>query len=349
VRAQLLTGFGGPERLEYRTDVPDPVPGPGEVRLRVSATGINNTDIWTREGRYGSTDDPHARTGWRREPLRFPRVQGADVVGYVDQLGPGVAADRIALGDRVLVDPVIYTGDERQLAGPDLLGSARDGGFADYVTVPATNVHPVAGPLGDAELATFPIAYGTALRMLHRARVGHGETVLVTGASGGVGSALVQLATVRGARVIAVAGRSKHPAVRELGAVAVVDRDTADLPAAVRAADPAPVDVVADVVGGDGFAALLTALRPFGRYVTAGAIAGPLVHTDLRTLYLKQLELFGSSFFSHAEFAELVELIRGGRLRPLLAGTYPLEELTGAQADFIAKRFVGKLVITVAP
>jgi NADPH:quinone reductase-like Zn-dependent oxidoreductase len=155
VRAQVLTGFGGPEMLEYRADVPDPVPGPGEVR--VSAAAINNTDIWTREGRYGAADDPHSRTGWRREPLRFPRIQGADVVGYIDHLGPGVAEDRIAVGDRVLV--------------------------------PATNVAPVAGPFSDAELATFPIAYGTALRMVHRARLAPGETVLLTGASGGVGSA----------------------------------------------------------------------------------------------------------------------------------------------------------------
>lgn len=349
MRAQLLTGFGGPEMLHYRDDVPEPVAGPGEVRVRVAATGINNTDIWTREGRYGSPDDPAATAGWRREPLRFPRIQGADVVGYVDRVGTG---SELAPGDRVIVDPAIYTGDETRLADTELLGSEHDGGFADYVTVPAGNVHRIDSPLSDAELATFPIAYGTALRMLNRAELAEGETVLITGASGGVGSALVQLAAVRGALPVAMVGAGKQDAARELGAVATVDRDTTDLAGAL--AGLGPVDVVADVVGGPGFGRLLNLLRPFGRYVTAGAIAGPVVETDLRTVYLKQLRLVGSSFASHEEFAELVDILRAGsttartgRLRPLLAGAYPLPDLARAQADFVAKRFFGKLVIAL--
>lgn len=357
MRAQLLTGFGGPEMLHYREDVPDPVAGPGEVRVRVAATGINNTDIWTREGRYGSGGDPTATTGWRREPLRFPRIQGGDVVGYVDQIGAGGtgAGDRDGLrpGDRVLVDPVIYDGDGTTgLARPELLGSERDGGFADYVAVPAGNAHRIDAPFTDAELATFPIAYGTALRMIHRAELKDGETVLVTGASGGVGSALVQLASLRGARTVALVGAGKHEAVRELGADLTVDRSAPDLAAAI--AGLGPVDVVTDVVGGPRFGALLDVLRPFGRYVTAGAIAGPQVETDLRTVYLKQLQLVGSSFASHQEFAALVDLIRAGhrgirtgRLRPLLAGAYPLADLPQAQRDFVAKRFVGKLVVVL--
>lgn len=353
MRAQLLTGFGGPEMLQYRDDVPEPGAGPGEVRVRVAATGLNNTDIWTREGRYGSAEDAGAVTGWRREPLQFPRIQGGDVVGYVDQLGEDAPADRYRVGDRVIVDPTIYTGDETGLAEPELVGSERDGGFAEYVTVPAGNAHPIGdSPFTDAELATFPIAYGTALRMLNRAEVGEGDTVLVTGASGGVGSALVQLAVVRGARPVAVVGAGKEEAARELGAVAAVDRNTGDLAGAL--AGLGPVDVVADVVGGPGFGRLLNVLRPFGRYVTSGAIAGPVVETDLRTVYLKQLQLIGSSFASHEEFAALVELLRDGaheprtgRLRPLLAGEYPLPDLPRAQADFIAKRFFGKLVVVI--
>jgi NADPH:quinone reductase-like Zn-dependent oxidoreductase len=352
MRAQLLTGFGGPEKLLYRDDLPEPVAGPGEVRVRVAATGINNTDIWTREGRYGSPDDPAATTGWRRQPLRFPRIQGADVVGYLDQVGQVGAESELAPGDRVIVDPAIYTGDETRLADTELLGSERDGGFADYVTVPAGNVHRIDSPLSDAELATFPIAYGTALRMLNRAELAEGETLLVTGASGGVGSALVQLAAVRGALPVAMVSAGKHDTARELGAVVTLDRDTTDLAGAL--AGLGPVDVVADVVGGPGFGRLLNALRPFGRYVTAGAIAGPVVETDLRTVYLKQLRLVGSSFASHEEFAELVDILRAGRptvrtgrLRPLLAGAYPLPDLPRAQADFVAKRFFGKLVIAL--
>ncbi|QSB15402.1 zinc-binding dehydrogenase [Natronosporangium hydrolyticum] len=353
MRAQLLTGFGGPEMLHYREDVPDPTSGPGEVRIRVAATALNNTDIWTREGRYGSPDDPAATTGWRREPLHFPRIQGADVVGYLDQLGPGVTTETAgALGSRVLVDPMLYQGDETALAHTDYLGSERDGGFADYLTVPAGNVHPIDSPLTDPELASFPTAYATALRMLNRAEVTDGETVLITGASGGVGSALIQLAAVRGARPVALVGPGKAEAATELGAALAVERDTMDIAGALAAVGP--IDVVADVVGGAGFGALLNVVRPFGRYVTAGGIAGPVVETDLRTVYLKQLTLVGSSFATHEEFAELVELIRAagrhartGQLRPLVAEVYPLPELARAQADFAAKRFFGKLVIAV--
>ncbi|WP_245929100.1 alcohol dehydrogenase catalytic domain-containing protein [Murinocardiopsis flavida] len=111
MRAVLLTGFGGPEKLQYRDDVAEPQPGAGEVRIRVGAAALNNTDIWTREGAYGSADDPNADAGWRREPLAFPRIQGADIAGRIDRVGAGVAEDRV--GERVLVDPMLYSGDER--------------------------------------------------------------------------------------------------------------------------------------------------------------------------------------------------------------------------------------------
>jgi NADPH:quinone reductase-like Zn-dependent oxidoreductase len=345
MRAVLLTGFGGPEKLEYRTDVADPRPGPGDVRVRVGATALNNTDIWTREGAYGSPEDPAASAGWRREALRFPRIQGADVAGSIDDVGSGVSESR--LGERVLVDPMIYDGGERELVENEYLGSERDGGFAEHVIVPARNAHPVDSALTDAELATFPTAYTTAMRMLNRSRVQPGETVLVTGASGGVGSALIQLATVRGATVVAVAGAAKRQRALELGAAATVDRRTDDLVADVGAVlGDQPVDVVADVVAGPVFADALRLLRPLGRYVVAGAMAGPLVETDLRTLYLKQLELIGSSFGSHEDFAQMLRHIAAGELKPLLAATYPLHELAAAQERFVSKDFFGKIVVT---
>ncbi|PRX43670.1 NADPH:quinone reductase-like Zn-dependent oxidoreductase [Prauserella shujinwangii] len=344
MRAVLLTGFGGPEKLEYREDVPDPEPGPGEVRVRVGAAALNNTDIWTRQGAYGSPDDPGAQAGWRREPLRFPRIQGADVAGRVDRVGTGVPETRI--GERVLVDPMLYDGGERELVTTDYLGSERDGGFAELVTVPSANAHAVDSPLADAELATFPTAYTTALRMLRRAGVTAGETVLVTGASGGVGSALIQLAVARGARVVAVAGTGKRERAAWLGAHATVDRDTADLGADVVAAlGGERPDVVADVVAGPLFPALLRVLGPLGRYVVAGAIAGPLVEADLRTVYLRQLRLVGSSFGTHEDFREVLAHIEAGELQPLLAGTYPLAELGRAQEHFTRKEFFGKLAV----
>lgn len=336
MRAVLLTRHGGPEALTYREDVADPRPGPDEVRVRVRAAALNNTDIWTREGAYGAADDAGASTGWRREGFVFPRIQGADVAGVVDAVGAGVDEGRI--GERVLVDPMLYEGDERAMVDTAYLGSERDGGFAELVTVPAANAHAVVGSsLSDAELASLPTAGTTAMRMLNRVSLAGGETVLVTGASGGVGSAAVQIAKDRGARVIAVAGASKHDTVRALGADEVLDRG--DDPSGLE------VDVVADVVGGPSFGSLLAALAPLGRYVTAGAIAGPLVETDLRTLYLRQLTLVGSTLGTHDDFAAVVDLASRGALRPVVAGCYPLAELGRAQADFVAKDFVGKLVV----
>jgi NADPH:quinone reductase-like Zn-dependent oxidoreductase len=345
MKATLLTGHGGPEKLEYREDVPVPKTAEGEVLIKVGAAGINNTDIWTREGAYGTGDDPATTSGWRRgNPMRFPRIQGADIVGRIAGVGGGVNASRI--GERVIVDNALYSGGEEGLVDCGLIGSERDGGFAEYVAVPAENAHAIESDLSDAELATFPTAYVTSLRMLNRARVSAGETVLVTGASGGVGSGLVQLARLRGARVIALVGSGKEDQARALGTELVITRDTGNLPAAVaKVAGGRPIDVVADVVGGDVFADLLNVLRPMGRYVSAGAIAGPVVRLDLRTLYLKQLELIGSTMGTHEEFASLVEHIASGRIKPLLARTYPLSDIRQAQRDFMNKNFFGKLVL----
>jgi NADPH:quinone reductase-like Zn-dependent oxidoreductase len=345
MRAVLLTGHGGLEKLEYREDVPTPEPEGGEVLIAVGAAGINNTDIWTREGAYGTEDDPATTSGWRRDrPMRFPRIQGADIVGRIAGVGGGVDASRV--GERVIVDNALYGGGEEGLVTSGIFGSERDGGFAEYVAVPAENAHAIESPLSDAELASFPTAYVTSLRMLNRARVSGGENILVTGASGGVGSGLVQLARLRDARVIAVVGPGKEDQARALGAESVVARDAENLPAAVaEVADGLPVDVVADVVGGDAFADLLSVLRPLGRYVTAGAIAGPMVRLDLRTLYLKQLELIGSTMGTHEEFASLVEHIASGKIKPLLARTYPLPDIRQAQRDFVDKNFFGKLVL----
>ena len=191
MKAVRLTGHGGPEKLEYREDVPTPEPDEGEVLVKVGAAGVNNTDVWTREGAYGSEDDPEEAGGWRRgETMEFPRIQGLDIVGRIVAVGEGVPDSRV--GERVLVDFAIYSGEEG-VAEAEIIGSERDGGFAEYVVVPAENAHEVNTTLTDEELATFPTAYLTAEHMLNRARVAGEEWTFVTGASGGVGSALVQL------------------------------------------------------------------------------------------------------------------------------------------------------------
>jgi len=350
--AVLLTGHGGLEKLEYRTDVSVPRPGPGEVLIQVSAAGVNNTDINTRIGWYSKAIDSATSAGgvngfgavdaadatWSGEPLRFPRIQGADVCGRILDVGDGVAHDRI--GERVIVRNLLRTPVEYRPYECWTLGSECDGGFAQFTVAPARETYAVNSPLSDAELAAVPCAYSTAENMLHRAAVG-AERVVVTGASGGVGLAAVQLARRRGASVIAVCSPDKAHEVQAQGADVTLGRD-ADLVAELGASS---VDVVIDVVGGPRSSQLLNLLRPGGRYAISGAIGGPVAEIDLRTIYLRDLTLLGCTFQEDAVFDNLVGYIERGEIRPVVSATYSLEEIGRAQEDFLTKRHVGKLVM----
>jgi NADPH:quinone reductase-like Zn-dependent oxidoreductase len=342
MRATVITRHGGLDVIETRS-VPVPVPGPAEVLVRVGAAGCNNTDLWTREGAYGTADDPDAEAGWLG-PLDFPRVQGGDVAGTVVRAADG--SDAALVGSRVLVDPANYDGPGRDARPNDVLGSERDGGFAEHVVVPAARVHPVDGsPLTDVELAALPIAYGTALGMLERGSVADGHTVLVTGASGGVGLAAVQLARARGARVVAVCSGDKQDAVRAAGADDVVDRQRGEVVADAAAAAPEGYDAVVDVVAGDALGRGLGLLRAGGRWVVAGALDGWSVTLDVRRLYLANLALVGSTMHTPRIFEQLVEIARHGTVRPVVAATFGLEQVPEAQAQLAQRRHVGKLVV----
>jgi len=346
MQAVLLTGHGGLDQLEIHDDVPVPEPGPGEVLVEVSACGLNNTDVWVREGAYGLEEDPNAVSTWRRgrSTLEFPRIQGTDTVGTVAAVGDGVDEGRV--GERVMVDFSIYNRDDDSLADIDYMGHGRDGGYAEYQVVPADHAHVVDRDIADAELATFCCAYLTGEHMLDRARVAKGERVLVTGASGGVGSGIVQLCRARGAIPYAVTSAGKADEVRALGAEDVVLRGEGDLVEQVESMlGGEPIDVVADLVAGPMFNDLLRVLRPEGRYTTSGAIAGPVVPLDLRTMYLKHLELHGSSQGTRAAFRRLVGYIEDGAIQPILAGTYPLSRFHDAQTAFMAKQYVGNIVV----
>jgi NADPH:quinone reductase-like Zn-dependent oxidoreductase len=350
MKAVLLKGHGGPDQLEYRSDVPVPAPAAGEVLVKVGAAAINNTDINTRIGWYSrsvaaatgatavQTASDATDGGWAGNPFVFPRIQGTDVCGRIVAVGAGVAQARI--GERVLVDPVLRPADG-SLQDVGYVGLERDGGFAEFVSVPAGNVFRVESALTDPELASFPCAYGTAENLLSRAMVAPGEKVLVTGASGGVGSALVQLARLRGARVIAVTTREKARDVVALGAEQVIERSANPVEALGRES----MDVVVDVVGGDAFAGLLDVLKRGGRYAVAGAIAGPVVPLDLRTLYLKDLTLLGCTVTPPAVFSRLLGLIQEGALRPVVRAVYPLADIALAQSDFLGKAQAGKIVL----
>ncbi|MBL0885944.1 zinc-binding dehydrogenase [Myceligenerans indicum] len=341
MNAARITAHGGPGALEV-TQVPVPTPASGEVLVAVSAAALNNTDLWTREGAYGRADDPTALSGWRG-PIDFPRIQGADVAGRIAAVGPEV--DDGLVGRRVVVDPAIYDADGPDANVAGLMGSERDGGYAQYVTAPAERVHDVTrSPLSDDQLASLPIAYGTALGMIERGRLRSGQTALVSGASGGVGLALVQLARARGARVVAISSGSKVDAVRAAGAHDVVDRSR-DVVEQLRAAAPEGIDVALDVVAGDLLGHGLPLLRPGGRWVVAGALGGYRVSFDVRRLYLHNTQVVGSTMHTPAHFGLLMDLARRAEIRPVVAASFPLEEAARAQEELARRRHVGKLVL----
>ena len=346
MRAVLLTGHGGTERLVPGM-VPTPLPGPGEVLVRLGGAAVNNTDINLRVGWYsktvtGATDSagPQAGAssdaGWTGNALTFPRIQGADGAGRIIGVGEGVSTERI--GERVLIDPIL-----RPAGLPLYFGSDVPGAFAEYTTVPEANAVQVHSDLTDPELASFPCSYLAALHMVSRAGVRRGQTVVVTGATGGVGTALIQWCHARGARVIAVAETAKHSALQKLGVEATLGRDLSLEQTLGR--DSA--DVVLDVVGGNGFPDRLAVLKPHGHYATAGAIAGPLVELDLRTLYLKDLTLHGCTIPPPTLFAELVKAIETGLIQPLVAMTFDLEDLALAQQAFLRKEHLGKIAVRI--
>lgn len=361
MRAVVLTGHGGLDKLEYREDWPVPSPAAGEVLIKVGACGLNNTDINTRTAWYskavsvgitpstGSTGFVEAKAdagSWGSAALQFPRIQGADVAGRIVAVGGGVDTGRV--GERVIVDPwLLNAGDWLDTRNAAYFGSECDGGFADYTTVRADNALRIDSPLSDAELATFPCAYTTAENLIARTCLKPGESVLIAGASGGVGSAAVQLCRLRGARVIAIASRSKAALLKELGAEIVIDRAMPEIAKAIHVAAGGAVDVALDVVGGALFGHLVGALRQGGRYSSSGAIAGPVVDFDLRQMIYKDLQLTGATIVPPGTAPRLVRLIEQGLLRPLLAAQYPLHELAAAQEAFMEKRHVGNIVVTM--
>ncbi|MGL6312984.1 alcohol dehydrogenase family protein [Vibrio sp. WXL103] len=339
--AVQMIGHGGPEMLKVNSSVTVPQPKEHEVLIKVSAAGVNNTDINTRIGWYSKNDNNSEDASWSGNALQFPRIQGADVCGYIVAVGSGVDASRI--GERVLIEPSLQKVNGQQLDAPWYFGSECDGGFAEYTVVSDVHAYKVETSMTDIELASFPCSYSTAENMLTRANVSEQDTVLVTGASGGVGSAAVQLAKARGAKVIAVAGAGKEGQLMALGAERVIERGQ-DL---VEALGTDSVDVVIDLVAGSTWPKLLEILRPKGRYAVSGAIAGPIVELDVRTLYLKDLSFFGCTVLEPEVFGNLVARIEKGQIAPLVAKSYPLEEIVQAQEDFQHKRHVGKLVLEV--
>ncbi|WP_375748859.1 alcohol dehydrogenase family protein [Vibrio sp. HN007] len=351
MKAIVTTGNGGYDKLVYK-DVPVPDLNAGEVLVKVLAAGMNNTEINTRLGWYSSsvtestnqTSDSNEKEptekadgGWN-ESTPFPFIQGTDCCGEV--VAANDASGTELIGKRVLLRPC-NSADNYQSYENIWMGSDYDGAFAQYVKIKASEAFPVDCDWSDAELGTIPCAYGTSENMLHRADLKQGETVLIAGASGGVGSATVQLAKRRGAKIIAIASKDKQAEVEKLGADVLLDRND-DL---VKLLGEKSVDLVVDNVGGEAFPAMLKVLKRGGRLVSSGAIAGPVVDLDMRDMYLKDIRLIGTTAWDEPVFQNLISYIQKGEIQPALAKTFPLQSIVEAQKEFVLKKHVGKFVL----
>lgn len=357
--AMLLTGHGDIEKLQYRQDVNTPQPAAGQVLVQVTATAKNNTDRKAREGLYPTKGKEEVTSfAMGGSPtLTFPRIQGADVAGRVVAVGEGVDAARI--GERGLLDFNIYADQRRDInLTPDYYGHGADGGYAEYIAVPADQFHHVANPeLRDAELAAMGMcSYQTAYHMMTSANIRAGERVLVSGASGGVGTALIQLCRIVGAIPYAVSQPDKANALLALGAEAVVDRG--HLPTFVervlKTTNGQPIDAVMDLVGGemtdlfiDTMIVDMQSRNSYPRLSIAGASGGNISEIMWTRIYLYQVQIFGVSHGTREEAEQLVAWIRSGDLKPVLHAAFKLSDLHTAEHYFVNRgsNYLGKIVI----
>ncbi len=340
MRAVVFEQHGGPEVLHER-ELPDPQPGPGEALVRVRACGINHLDLWVRAGLPGA------------QPV-MPHILGSDVVGEIAAVGPGVL--HLEPGRRTLVHPTLscgtctdcMAGDDHLCRRHDVLGRTSQGGYAEYVVVPAANCLEYPGELPFEQAAAVPLVFLTAWHMLvARADVRPGETVLVIGAGSGVGSAAVQIARLLGARVLATAGTpEKLVRARELGAHETIDHACEDIAARARAlTERRGVDVVFEHVGGSVFEAAVAALARDGRLVTCGATAGHRVTLDVNLLFGRHLTLLGSWMGRRADLAAVLRHVASGALRPVVDSILPLAEAARGHARIAARAHFGKVVL----
>lgn len=322
--------------------LPDPTPGDGEVRVRVRAVALNHLDLWTLRGLPGLD-------------LPLPHVGGSDVAGVVESLGPGV--EGWEPGRRVVVNPALWCGECEWCRAGDhplcpkfrILGEHVAGGMADLVVVPARNLYPIPDDLPDEVAAAAPLVYQTAWRALTtRAGLSEGETVLVTGASGGVSTAAIQIARHLGATVYAVtSGPENVRRVEALGAHLAIDRLAEDFSKRVWSeTGKRGVDVVIDGVGEAMWPGCLRALAPAGRMVAYGATTGPHGELDIRRLFWRQIAILGTTMASRDEFERVMALVRDGTLVPVVDDVWPLSRAPEAYARLAAGEVFGKLVLT---
>jgi NADPH:quinone reductase-like Zn-dependent oxidoreductase len=342
MQAGRISRFGGPEVVEL-VDVPAPRPQAGEVLVALRAAGLNQADVFVREGGLASA------------PL--PLVLGCEGAGQVAEIGAGVTG--FAVGDRVVINPFVTCQEcpacvaGRQTECPNLrvVGEHLDGTYAEYSAVPARNVLQAPDGLGYPELAASVVAYMTAWHMLKtKAQVRAGESVLVVGAGSGVGSAAVQVAKALGATVIATTGTErKREQLREIGADEVVNyRDQPDFHEAVRALTGGlGVDVVHESVGRATVRNSILSARRGGRLVGMGSHTGSQVELDLKSIYQREITLIGSHMASPAEIAEFLPLLADGTLRAVVDSVFELKDAPGAHERLADPDRFGKVVLNI--
>ena len=338
MKAVRIHQFGGPEVLTYE-DVPDPRPRNDQVLIRVRACALNHLDVWVRKGLPG---------------VKLPHILGSDVAGEVVEAGE--YAPEFKPGQRALLAPMVFCGRcERCCAGLQnqcrqftVLGNAVDGGNCELIAIPAINVIPIPDTLEFNQAASVPLVFLTAWHMLvGRAGIRPGQTVLVLGASSGVGIAAIQIAKLYRCRVITTAGdESKLEKARALGADHGINHYKQRISEEVRKiTNQEGVDIVFEHVGAATWDESLKSLKSNGTLVTCGATTGPNVGIDLRHLFARQLTLLGSYMGTMGELHAVLRHVFAGRLKPVVDRVFPLSDIRAAHEHLEKSAMFGKVVV----
>ena len=328
MKAIVTISHGEYEMLKYK-NICIPELNKDEVLIKVLSCGVNNTDINTRIGWYDE--------GWQGI-TPFPLIQGTDCCGIVVKVNND--CDSYLLNKRVLIRPCQRTEGFSSFKSK-WFGSDYNGAFAEYTKVPSSEVFIINSNWTDIELASIPCAYGTSENMLIRSNVCKGDKVIIVGASGGVGSATVQLSLRRGADITAITNANKVENLINLGCNKVFSREDNLLD--ILGENYA--DIIIDNVGGELFPIWLKLLKIGGKYVTSGAIAGAITSLDMRDLYLKDLTLIGSTCWDEIVFPNIISYIEKNEIKPLIYKSFPLEQIVDAQKEFLKKNHIGKIVL----
>lgn len=334
MKAVLTLSEGDYDVLSY-SDIPVPEIKENEVLIKVLACAINQTDVNTRIGWYSGKDKEGG--GWQGKTI-FPLIQGTDCCGIIVEAGSKVLNPEAIIGKRVLVRPC-----QKSINPWESVWMASDfnGAFAEFVSVRASEVFVINSDWKSEELGSIPCSYGTSENMLQRAGVKQNDVILVVGASGGVGSATIQLAKRRLAKVYAITSEDKKEQILSLGCDKVFVRDDDIL----KILGEKSVDVVFDNVAGKNFKETIKLLKKGGKYVTSGAIAGSDVELDLRSFYLNDLTLIGCTCWEENVFSNLIGYIEKNEIKPLIAKVFKLEDIVIAQKEFLKKLHIGKIVL----